>query len=114
MTFKAKNMVKEEIDLRDKYLVKFRSYFTDALLGPGIAAVLERFVVINPTQELVAFIYFLGFGLSAFKLWTSVKHRKLEFLEKMVYREQKNNGEEIRGGIIDSNSVGMAEWVSKI
>lgn len=107
-------MKKENADLRDKYLTKFRHYFTDALLGPGIAALLDKFVIENPSEKLVAFIYFLGFGLSAFKLWTSVKHRKLDFLEKMVYREQKKDGEEMKGGIVDSNSVGMAEWISKI
>ncbi len=101
-------------DLRSRYITKARNYFLDAALGPGIAAILERFVIQNPSEQLVAFIYFLGFGLSAFKLWTSVKHRKLDFLEKMVYREQKKNGEEIKGGIVDSNSVGVAEWVSKI
>src|SRR3990167_10825869 len=95
-------------DLRKRYLPKARDYFLDAALGPSIAAVLERFVIQNPSEPLVAFIYLLGFGLSAIKLWVSVKHRKLEFLEKMVYREQKKDGEEIKGGIIDSNSVGMA------
>lgn len=107
-------MKQENTDLRDKYLTKFRNYFVDALLGPGIAAVLDKFVIKEPSEGLVAFIYFLGFGLSAFKLWASVKHRKLDFLEKMVYREQKKNGEEMKGGIIDSNSVGMAEWVANI
>lgn len=107
-------MAKDESNLRDKYLVKFRNYFVDAALGPGIAAILDKFVINNPSQELVAFVYFLGFSLSAFKLWTAVKQRKLEFLEKMVYREQTKNGEELKGGIVDSNSVGMAEWVSKI
>lgn len=101
-------------ELRDKYITKFRYYLADTLLGPGIAAVLDRFVVRSPSEWLVAFIYFLGFGLSAFKLWTSVKMRKMEFLEKMVYREQNKNGEELKGVIVDSNSVGMAEWVSKI
>lgn len=104
----------ENTDLRSKYLTKAKGYFLDATLGPAIAAILERFVIQNPSELLVAFVYFLGFGLSAFKLWASVKHRKLDFLEKMVYREQKKNGEEIKGGIVDSNSVGMTEWVSKI
>lgn len=107
-------MEQEDIDLRNKYLTKFRNYFIDALLGPGIAALLNKFVIEKPSEGLVAFVYFLGFGLSAFKLWTSVKHRKLDFLEKMVYREQKGKSEEMKGGIVDSNSVGMAEWVSKI
>lgn len=106
--------VNDVTDLRNKYLSKAKDYFIDAALGPGIAAILERFVIQNPSEQLVAFIYFLGFGLSAFKLWISVKHRKLDFLEKMVYREQKKDGEEIKGGIVDSNSVGVTEWVSKI
>lgn len=101
-------------DLRDRYLTKAKDYFIDAALGPGIAAILDRFVIQNPSEQLVAFIYFLGFGLSAIKLWVSVKHRKLDFLEKMVYREQKKGNEEIKGGIVDSNSVGVTEWVSKI
>lgn len=90
------------------------TYVGDAAIGPSISALLEKFVIANPSEQLVAFIYFLGFSLSAFRIWLSVKHRKLEFLETMVYRKQKKDGEEMEGGIIDSNSVGMTEWVSKI
>ena len=107
-------MKKEVENLREKYITKPKYYISDVILGPGLAALLDKFVISNPSERLVAFIYFLGFSLSAFKLWTSIKHRKLEFLEKMVYREQKKDGEEMRGGIIDSNSVGMAEWISKV
>lgn len=108
------NATDEIADLRNKYLPKSKDYFLDVALGPGIAAILERFVIQDPSEQLVAFIYFLGFSLSAFKLWVSVKHRKLDFLEKMVYREQKKNGEEMKGGIVDSNSVGVTEWISRI
>lgn len=108
------NVSEEVEDLRNKYLPKAKDYFLDAVLGPSIAAILERFIIQNPSEQLVAFIYFLGFGLSAFKLWVSVKHRKLEFLEKMVYREQKKDGEELKGGIVDLNSAKVTEWVSKI
>ena len=107
-------VVYEVRDLRNRYLPKAKDYFLDAALGPGISAILERFVIQNPSEQLVAFIYFLGFSLSAFKLWVSVKHRKLDFLEKMVYREQRKDGEEMKGGIVDSNSVGVTEWVSKL
>lgn len=104
------NNKKEENKIDNSYI----KFLAEAVVGPSISALLERFVIQNPSELLVGFIYFLGFSLSAFKLWLSIKHRKIDFLEKMVYRKQKKNGEELEGGIIDSNSVGMTEWVSKI
>ncbi len=89
-------------------------YVVDAIMGPSIAAVLDKFIIERPSELLVAFIYLLGFALSGFRMWTSVKNRKIEFLEKMVLRKEKKDGAEMEGGIIDSNSVGMTEWVSKI
>lgn len=95
-------------------LEEFIWFVGDSAVGPSIAALLDKFVVKNPSEGLVAFIYLLGFSLSAIRVIISLKQRKIRFLEKMVYRKQKKGGEELEGGIIDSNSVGMAEWVSKI
>lgn len=99
---------------KDKIKNSYIRFLAEAAVGPSISALLERFVIQNPSELLVGFIYLLGFLLSAFKLWLSIKHRKIDFLEKMVYRKQKKNGEELEGGIIDENSVGVTEWVSKI
>lgn len=101
-------------NLENQWWFKVIRYFLDIISGPFISAVLTNFALKNPSEWLTGFIYFLGFYLSGLKLWLSVKHRKLEFLEKMVYRKQKKGDEELEGGIIDSNSVGITEWVSKI
>jgi len=61
----------------------------DIISGPFISAILTNLVIRNPSEWLTGFIYFLGFFLSGLKLWLSVKNKKLEFLEKMVYRKQK-------------------------
>ena len=89
-------------------------YIGDFVVGPSISAVLNRVVISNPSEYLVAFIYLLGFSLSAFKIWQSVKTRKVRFLERMVYRKQKKNGEELEGGIIDENSVKMADALTRL
>ena len=89
-------------------------YVFDSIIGPSISAFLDKLVLRGASEHLIAFVYFLGFSLSVFRIWQSVKTRKIRFLERMVYRKQKKNGEELEGGIVDSNSVGMAEWVSKI
>lgn len=89
-------------------------YLSDLASGPILSAALTNFVLKDPSEILIGFIYLLGFGLSAMRLWLSVRARKLEFLEKMVYRKQKKGDEELDGGIVDENSVRMTELVSKI
>lgn len=101
-------------DFQNQWWFKGLQYISDILSGPLISAILTRFVIQNSSEWLTAFIYFLGFCLSGLRLWLSIKQRKIEFLEKMVYRKQKKGDEEMEGGIIDSNSVGITEWVSKI
>lgn len=101
-------------DFETQWWFKLGRYLLDIISGPFISAILTIFALKNPTEFLTGFIYFLGFCLSGLRLWLSVKHRKVEFLEKMVYRKQREGDHEMEGGVIDSNSVGMAEWVSKI
>lgn len=105
-------MVKTE--KQKNILSKGLAYFGDLVVGPSISALLDKFVISNPSEYLVGFIYLLGFSLSAFKVWQSVKVEKVRFLEKMVYRKQKKNGEGLEGGIIDENSVKMADALTRL
>ena len=103
-----------EKDNIKKWPIQALKYIVDLISGPTVSAILTNYAIKDPSEYLTGFIYLLGFALSALKLSISVKQRKIEFLEKMVYRKQDKDGEKLEGGIVDSNSVGMAEWVSKI
>jgi len=105
-----------EKDKLTNFIPRPINYIVDFAVGPSVSAILERFVIVNPSEYLVGFIYLLGFSLSAFRIWQVVglRKKKIDFLEKMVFRKQKKNGEEMEGGIIDANSVKMAEALAKL
>lgn len=100
--------------IANQWLYNILTYIIDALTGPSISAFLITFTLDKPSELLTGFIYLLGFGFSGLKVWLSfrVRERKMRLMEKIVYREQDGQGK-LKGGIIDSNTVGVAEWVSK-
>lgn len=103
-----------KLNITESWWHKALAYIIDALTGPSISAFLITFTLDKPSELLTGFIYFLGFGFSGLKVWLTyrVRERKMRLMEKVVYREQDGQGK-IKGGIIDSNTVGVAEWVSR-
>lgn len=93
---------------------KVLHYILDLISGPFISAILVNYAIKEPSEYLTAFIYLLGFLLSGYRLMISAKNRKIDFLEKMVVRKEGEGKNKVERGIIDQNSVGMTEWVSKI
>jgi hypothetical protein len=99
-----------------------RTYWISGLLGgPGLAAILQRWVIKNPSEQLVGFIYLLGFIIYALVIIFDYKLRekRIEFLKHMVHtreEEQKSDGTRtIKDyGRIDSNSVEILEKIKNL
>lgn len=80
--------------------------------GPGISAILQKFVINDPPHWLVAIIYFLGFGIYALAICLGYKSSKLkiDFLKYMVHTHEEKRSpdgtiETKDYGRIDANSV---------
>lgn len=90
--------------------------------GPGISVILQFWIIKNPSEKLVGFIYLLGFIIYALVIVASFKLREkqIDFLKYMVHTHEEEI--EVDGkkrikdfGRIDSNSVEIVkilkEWM---
>lgn len=101
--------------------IKFKYWMGGLLGGPGISIILQKWVISNPPEWLVALIYVLGFGIYGLAIILSYKHRikQIDFLKYMVHtREEKkllDGSVEIKDfGRIDENSVKIVEKLKEL
>ncbi len=97
-----------------QWILKIVATLFNVSIGPILSSILDKFVIRNPSEPLVGFIYALGFLFSAYRLWLEVKHKKLYLIEKITYRKEKKNGGSFEGGVVEAAHVGVTEWISKI
>jgi len=102
--------------LKEARIKDRRTYWVQGGLGillPPIISLFNRWIIPNPPAWLIFSIYLFGFVtlILAAYFYQQENIKRLEFLQKMVYREQEiydSDGkikEKIKGGVIDSNSV---------
>jgi hypothetical protein len=99
-----------------KTLTQFKYLIGGFLGGPVVSSVLERWIIKNPSEWLVALIYILGFGIYGFMIYLNYKYkvRQFEFLSFMVHTQEKKEFpdgtvETKDYGRVDENSVKIVE-----
>lgn len=117
--FQARKNKKVESDileiLRSARLKDRKTYWYTAIAG-GILSLLKLWSLNSPSELLVFGIYSLGFALIglAIYFYKQENSKRLDFLTKMVYREEEfydSSGKitkKMKGGVIDENSVNIA------
>lgn len=97
-------------------------YWAGGLIGgPGVSIILQKWVITDPSEWLVALIYGLGFAVYFFAIFLNYRLRiaQIELLKYMVHtREETKNPDGVvvvkDYGRIDENSVNFAEKLRKL